>query len=161
MIAHQDSLRAFIFSLMPGSPDIDDVLQNTNAVLWKKKERFKVGTNFQAWAFKIARYQTRHQMDRYKRDGRLVFSDKIFDMIADTTPKDRSQDRIQVALDGCLEKLSDSQRALINGRYTPGRSLEQLAASGGKTAGSLRIALHRIREILKICVTNTLSKESA
>lgn len=161
MIAHQDSLRAFIFSLMPGSPDIDDVLQNTNAVLWKKKERFKVGTNFQAWAFKIARYQTRHQMDRYKRDGRLVFSDKIFDMIADTAPKDRSQDRIQVALDGCLEKLSDSQRELINGRYTPGRSLEQLAASGGKTAGSLRIALHRIREMLKSCVENTLAGESA
>ena len=72
MIAHQDSLRAFIYSLMPGSSDTDDVLQNTNAVLWQKRERFKAGTNFQAWAFKIARYQTRHQLDRYKRDGRLV-----------------------------------------------------------------------------------------
>ena len=161
MIAHQDSLRAFIFSLMPGSPDIDDVLQNTNAVLWQKRERFKGGTNFQAWAFKIARYQTRHQLDRYKRDGRLVFSDKLFDMIADTAPADRSQDRIQAALDRCLEKLSDGQRELINGRYTPGRSLEMLAASNGKTAGSLRIALHRIREMLKNCVENTLAGEAA
>lgn len=161
MIAHQDSLRAFIFSLIPGSPDIDDVLQNTNAVLWQKRERFKAGTNFQAWAFKIARYQTRHQLDRYKRDGRLVFSDKLFDIIADSAPTDHSQDRLQGALNRCMEKLGDKQRELINGRYTPGRSLEQMAVSSGKTAGSLRIALHRIRETLKICVENTLAGESA
>ncbi|MFT5633595.1 MAG: RNA polymerase sigma-70 factor (ECF subfamily) [Rubritalea sp.] len=31
---HQANLRAFIVSLMPGSPDVADVLQETNVILW-------------------------------------------------------------------------------------------------------------------------------
>jgi RNA polymerase sigma-70 factor (ECF subfamily) len=33
MTKHQGNLRAFIISLMPGSPNVADVLQETNAVL--------------------------------------------------------------------------------------------------------------------------------
>lgn len=162
MIAHQDKLRAFIYSLMPNSPDVGDVLQNTNAVLWQKRDKFEEGTNFLAWAFKIARYQVRHQHGRVKRDGRLVFSDKLISLIAETTPTDPSSlDRQMAALDGCLAKLTDKQRELINERYTPGRTLEQHAAELGRSAGSLRIALHRIRDILKTCVEKTLAAESA
>ncbi len=161
MIAHQDKLRAFIYSLMPNSPDVGDVLQNTNAVLWHKRDKFKEGTNFLAWAFKIARYQVQHQHGRSKRDGRLVFSDKLVNLIAESTPTDQSHDRRMAALDGCLAKLTDKQRALIDERYTPGHTLEQHAANLGRTAGSLRIALHRIRDILKTCVQKTLAAESA
>jgi RNA polymerase sigma-70 factor (ECF subfamily) len=161
MISHQDKLHAFIYSLMPGSPDVHDVLQNTNAVLWQKRDQFKHGTNFLAWSFKIARYQVQHQNGRNRRDGRLVFSDKLIELITETTPADRSHDKLLAALDGCLAKLGEKQRELINERYTPGRSLEQLAANTGRTAGSLRIALHRIRELLKNCVEQTLAQESA
>ncbi len=48
---------------------VDDVLQNTNVVLWTKRNEFKHGTNFLAWAFNIARYQVKHQHGRNKRDG--------------------------------------------------------------------------------------------
>lgn len=161
MIAHQTNLRAFIYSLLPNSPDVDDVVQNTNAVLWQKRDKFKAGTNFLAWAFKIARYQVQHQQGRLKRDGRLVFSDKLVSLIVETTPTDQSHDRRMTALDGCLAKLTDKQRELINERYTPGHSLEQHAGKAGRSAGSLRIALHRIREILKLCVEKTIAAESA
>jgi RNA polymerase sigma-70 factor (ECF subfamily) len=90
-----------------------------------------------------------------------VFSDKLIELITETTPADRSHDKLLAALDGCLAKLGEKQRELINERYTPGRSLEQLAANTGRTAGSLRIALHRIRELLKNCVEQTLAQESA
>ena len=162
MITHQTNLRAFIYSQMPGSPDVDDVLQNTNAVIWQKRDKFQEGTNFLAWAFQIARYQVRHQHGRAKRDGRLVFSDKLISLIAETTPTDPSSlDRRMAALDGCMAKLTDKQRELIDERYTPGHTLEQHAANLGRSAGSLRIALHRIRDILKTCVEKTLAAESA
>lgn len=161
MIAHQDRLRAFIYTLMPGSPDVGDVLQNTNAVLWQKRERFDINTNFTAWAFRIARYQTMHQLDRDKRDGRLVFSDDLLEAIAEPEPESQSHNRLLLALEGCMEKLSDHQRSLIRSRYTPGQSLEKLAAALGRSPGSLRIALHRIRDLLKICVEDRLAKESA
>ncbi|MFM1560763.1 MAG: hypothetical protein ACKJSK_15730 [Roseibacillus sp.] len=37
MTEHQGNLRAFIVSLMPGSPDVGDVLQESNAALWEKR----------------------------------------------------------------------------------------------------------------------------
>ena len=47
---HQGNIRAFVVSLMPGSPDVADVVQETNAALWIKRKNFKHGTNFIAHA---------------------------------------------------------------------------------------------------------------
>jgi len=161
LIAHQDKLRAFIYSLIPGSPYLADVLQNTNAVLWQKRGQFKADTNFTAWAFKIARIQVMRQLDRTKRDGRLVFSEKLMETIAEDPSAGENHDRLLGALEGCMEKLTDHQRSLISARYTPGQSLEKHAAELDRSPGSLRIALHRIRDLLKNCVENTLAEESA
>ena len=40
-----------------GNPDhADDTLQETNAVIWSKFDRFVLGTNFIAWSFPIVNY---------------------------------------------------------------------------------------------------------
>ena len=46
----QPSLRAFIVSLMPGSPDVQDVLQDVNVVIWEKMDSYESGSDFRAWA---------------------------------------------------------------------------------------------------------------
>jgi len=53
---HQADLWAYIISQMPGSPDVGDILQKNNLVLWTKQNQSKLGTNFRAWAFTIARF---------------------------------------------------------------------------------------------------------
>jgi RNA polymerase sigma-70 factor (ECF subfamily) len=161
MTEHQWAIRGFIVSLMPGSPDVGDVLQETNLVLWQKRDRFKPGTNFLAWASRIARYEVMHCRDRAKRAGSLPFSDELLNVLAESLTPDQSHETLLTALDGCLEKLNEKQRDLIEQRYTPGRSLEQHAEKIGTSAGSLRVALHRIRQSLKRCVENTLAKEMA
>jgi RNA polymerase sigma-70 factor (ECF subfamily) len=161
---HQGNLRAFVVSLMPGSPDVADVLQETNAALWQKRTKFEPGTNFLAWAFQIARYEVYRQRDRTKRLGRIVFSEKVVSLLADMEAPDDSDDsdeELMTALDGCLGKLTDTQRELVYERYTPGHSLEQHAARTGRSAGGLRIALLRIRETLKDCIEATLAGQSA
>ena len=161
MTKHQANLRSFIVSLMPGSQEVEDVLQNTNAVLWQKRGRFKQGTNFLAWAFKIARYEVMCQRNRTKRDGLIVFTDELLDVLTEMGPFEQSNEEVLAALDECLAKLGDGQRDLVEARYTPGRSLEQHAATVGRSPGSLRIALLRIRAILKDCIKTTLSAQSA
>ena len=37
LTAHQGVLHAFLVSLLPGNPDVDDILQRTNLVLWEKR----------------------------------------------------------------------------------------------------------------------------
>jgi len=161
MTEHQGSLRAFIISLMPGSPDVADVLQETNAVIWNKRDRFEHGTNFLAWAFQIARYEVLRQLDRQRSLGRVMFSGEVVELLADIEPQEDSAEDLLSALDHCLDKLSESQQELVRERYTPGHSLEDLAARTGRSAGGLRIALLRIREILRRCIEDTLATRSA
>ena len=161
MTEHQTSLRAFIISLMPGSPDVADVLQETNAVIWSKRDRFEYGTNFLAWAFQIARYEVLRQLDRQRSRGRVMFSGEVVELLADLEPPQDSSEELLSALDHCLDKLGESQQELVRERYTPGHSLEDLAARTGRTAGSLRIALLRIREILRRCVEDTLAARTS
>ncbi len=160
LVEHQDRLRAYIYTLIPGSQYVGDVLQNTNAVLWQKRKQFEHGTNFLAWAFNIARYQVKHQHGRDKRDGRLVFSDQLLERIGESAPTESPRNRLLDALDLCMAKLSGDQQKIVHARYTHGKSLEQYAKELGRTAGSLRTSLHRIRDALKICVENTISEQS-
>lgn len=161
MTGHQPNLRAFIVSLMPGSQDVDDVLQNTNAVLWQKRTRFKDGTNFTAWAFKIARYEVLNHRNRIKRDGLIVFTDRLIEVLTEMGPFEQTNEEVLAALDGCLANLNEDQRDLVRARYTPGRSLEQHAEAVKKSPGSLRIALLRIRAILRDCIETKLGTKFA
>jgi RNA polymerase sigma-70 factor, ECF subfamily len=157
LIAHQEDLRAFIHSLLPNSPAADDVLQNTNLVLWQKRSSFKMRTNFHAWAFKIARIQVQHQYDRAKRETRLVFSEELINHIADSVSASKPSERALTILEGCISKLNDKQRSIIDARYSSGKSLELYGKNTNTTAGSLRISLFRIRATLRRCLETSFA----
>ncbi len=159
MTQHQSVLRAFVVSLMPGSPDVGDVLQEANLVLWQKRDQFEEGSNFRAWAFTIARYEVMHQRDRAKRDGRLIFSDDLINALAEPSEKDSGSDEKQlIALDHCLGKLRKEDREIINHRYTVGKRLENLANHQSKSSGALRTSLFRVRAALKSCIEKKLTE---
>lgn len=145
---------------MPGSPDVADILQETNLVLWQKRNKFELGTNFIAWSFQIARYEVHRQRNRSRRHERIMFSEQLVDLLSDANSTYIEEENLHAALDKCMEQLNADQCEIIQERYTPGHSLEGYSASSGRTAGSLRIALLRIREKLRHCVENTLSTES-
>lgn len=54
---HQLELRAFVVAMMPGSAEVDDVVQETNKVMWKKRGEFEIGTSFKALMFSVAKFQ--------------------------------------------------------------------------------------------------------
>lgn len=160
MTQHQGVLRAFIISLMPGSQDVEDVLQETNLILWKKRSHFEVGTKFLSWAFTIARYEVMKRRSLTKRDHRLVFSDELVATLAEDDDGILAEERLLSTLEGCLSKLSNSEKDLIEHRYSPGKSLKRLAKKSGKSASGLRIALFRVRAALRSCVDNNLKGET-
>ena len=161
LTASQGRIRAFVVSLMPGSPDVGDVLQETNIVLWKSRGRYKPGTNFLAWAFTIARLEVLHYRTRAKRQRIVLLSDEVLEMMAEEMPDDVDHEAYLRALESCKAKLSDGQRELIDLRYRPGYSLEAHARETGKKAGALRVALLRIRQALRVCVEKTMKEHPA
>jgi len=152
MISCQSRLYAFILSLM-GDPDqANDVLQETNIVLWKKSDQFKLGTNFMAWVFKIARFQVMAYRQKKGRD-RHVFDDDAITCVADAFEElaNDPDDEI-IALSHCLNELQEEGRDLIEQRYKEGISVKLIAEQVGATANHVAVRLHRLRMALLKCI---------
>lgn len=161
LTASQGRIRAFLVSIMPGSPDVGDVLQETNIVLWKSRSRFRPGTNFLAWAFTIARLEVLHHRTRAKRQRLVLVSAELLDKLVEESTDTADHESYLRALESCKAKLSDKQRELIDMRYRPGYSLEQHARETGQTASALRVALMRIRTALRECVEKSIKQNFA
>lgn len=159
--AAQGRIRAFIVSLMPGSPDVGDVLQETNLTLWKSQARFRPGTNFLAWAFTIARFEVMHHRARSQRHNHSLLSDKLLNMLATEIPTTIHHEQYLQSLESCLSKLTDTQRELVQARYLPDHSIEAHAHITGRKASALRVALKRIRALLRDCVENSITEKFA
>ena len=90
-------------------------------VLWEKRDTFEEGTYFGAWACTVARYKVlEHRRKEARRNGVLIFNDELTEILSEKN-KDRPSDFLEDkrrALEHCLSKLSDQNRALLNARYT-------------------------------------------
>lgn len=155
----QGPVYGYLLTLIPDRSRARDLLQETNITLWKKAATFEEGTNFNAWACKIAYFHVlsfRRKMAREK----LVFDDDILDYLAerndDRLIQDFTKDR-NTALKACMQKLSDKQRKLVEERYKPGASVQRIAADQGRTVGAISQTLYRIRHNLMQCIEKTLA----
>jgi RNA polymerase sigma-70 factor (ECF subfamily) len=158
--SHQAALHRYILSLLPDRSLADDVLQETNLVLWRKAAEYDDSRPFLAWAFTIARYQVMAARRDASRD-RHVFNDQLVELLADEHPTDNDVTPLEEALQTCLGRLPDHQRALILARYEPGGSVQDLAKAHAKSPGALSILLLRIRKSLEDCIERQLGTRAS
>ncbi|MBN1395760.1 MAG: sigma-70 family RNA polymerase sigma factor [Pirellulales bacterium] len=157
LINCQPALYAYILSLLPNRDEAGDVLQDVNLVMWRRSDEYAEGTNFIAWAYKIARFKVlaRHR-DRHR--DRHIFDQRLFAALADQAERRASDPRgLASLLDDCLEELPANQRELIEERYSPGGSVGEMARRLGRSAAALSVALSRIRNSLLQCIHRKMS----
>ncbi|HZE98401.1 MAG TPA: sigma-70 family RNA polymerase sigma factor [Planctomycetota bacterium] len=152
MTGHQGRLFGYLFTLL-GDPDAaNDVLQETNVVLWRDCREFRPGSNFKAWAFRVAHFQVMAFRQRQIRD-RLVFEDEMLEVLASAAREtDDAFAARQEKLTDCLGRLAAPHRELIRRRYTDGESLEAIARGRDMTPNAVMQSLFRIRHSLMQCV---------
>ena len=155
----QRSLYAYVLTLVADPNATDDILQETNRVIWEKADQFEPGTHFFAWASKIAYFQTLAYLKTRSRE-RLRFDDELLARLADEVSRrhDVLEER-SAALRGCLNKLRAADRDLIRRRYEDGGSIAHVADTVGRTPQAIKQALYRIRGALLSCVDQALSVE--
>jgi len=154
LVAHQRQLYQYISTLLPRYHDADDVMQNTLMVLWEKFEQFDPGTNFYAWAKRIAYLQMRSYR-RQKNRLVTILDESVFEEIAARIESswDALQGRRRDAMARCAERLGPADRLLLRLRYEPGATIEEVARQLGRPAVSVRNSLARIRRVLCECIT--------
>ena len=153
----QSALYGCIRSLMGGSPEAADVLQEANRALWQKAAEYDPSRPFLPWAYRVAQFQVLAHRKRQSRD-RLVFDEELIGQLTDDLiGQAASGDRELRALAQCLEKLPGAQRELIAAKYERGEALDVVAARLEKPVNAVSAMLYRIRRALAECIERALS----
>ena len=156
----QRSLYAFILTLVRQAADAEDVLQETNVVLWRKAGEYDPTRDFVPWALRIAQLQALAHLKRQTRVP-MTFDEPLLALLAvEATRETAELDPRRHALMGCLQKLPEHQRKLIATRYEPGGSVNDLARRSGKSPKAISETLRRIRRVLLDCIERTVAREA-
>jgi RNA polymerase sigma-70 factor (ECF subfamily) len=155
---HQRRLFLYILAQIANPVEAEEILQETNLVIWKKYDQFQPGTSFFAWSSRIARLEVLRFLDRRQRD-RKRFRPELVEQLAEEALDDapRLEERRQ-ALTVCLGKLTPRDRRLIEQRYAPGENGKRLAEQLGRPANSVYQSLARIRRMLWECINRRLAE---
>lgn len=157
---HQHRILAYIFTLVPNRSDAEDLLQDTSVLLWEKFDQFAPGTDFVAWAFRIAFLTVANHRKRVAH-SKLFFSDDVLAAVAGRALEMVPElDIRRQALQQCLKRLDERDRRMIMARYEPGGDAQRAAQACGRSIQATYKALYRIRKALFDCITLRLAEES-
>jgi RNA polymerase sigma-70 factor, ECF subfamily len=158
LTAVQQPLTRYVRTLVPNRADADEVLQEANLHVWRHADEFEPGTNFAAWACRIAYFQVLTFRKRQSRN-RLQFCDALVEQLAQGGEPSLLQAGSDAeALDRCMAKLNQRDRQLMEMRYEPGATVEGVAQQVGRSKKAVYTALGRIRSWLLECMRQTAAE---
>lgn len=154
--ASQRRIHGFIRTLVYDTNEIDEVVQETNLALWEQASRFERGTDFMAWACRVAWFKVLESRRRRQRI-RLRFSDALLESLAHEALKEPAADDTRyVALIKCMAELPEKHRALLEMHYIKEMSQDAIGRLTNRKANAVAQMLFRIRTLLRDCVARRL-----
>ena len=165
----QRRIWAFVCTLVVDRADVEDVLQETNLALWKMADQFEPGTDFVAWACRIAYLRVLRQRSAAKR-LRIQLSDAVMGTLVmemldanrlDSLVAAEDFSRRQQALVKCLDELPERHRTMLRQHYEDGISLTDLGAPIGRNRRAVAQLFLRLRAALRSCIRRRLTLEIA
>jgi RNA polymerase sigma-70 factor (ECF subfamily) len=154
----QSDLRTFLVGMTPSRADADDVLQEVNLALWRKRDSYDRSRDFRHWAFAFAMTAIRS----FRRDSarsRTWFNDEALESLAQAWPTAASEsEEHRDALLSCLQKLGAVEQQYVTQYYGKQLSIQDLAASYGRPLSTVYKVLARARKQLRDCVERSLAQ---
>lgn len=147
----------YYLTMLLGDPHAaENVLQETSIVLWRKADEFAPGTNFSAWAHKVAYWQARAYVRDRGRD-RHVFSEELMSQLTSQSVSAAVEPESRLALRDCLKNVRREHLEMLRHRYEDGLPIRDIADAVGRTEVAVRAALMRLRRSLQRCIESKLS----
>ncbi|HYG76867.1 MAG TPA: sigma-70 family RNA polymerase sigma factor [Planctomycetota bacterium] len=156
-------LLAYLYAATGDSALAEDLVQETFVVAYQKRAELETVPSFGAWLRGAARNVLRRHFEKQAHQPMLLnltIMENLEKPAAELEQKHLDPDyeaaRISV-LRGCVQKLAQKSRLLIQGRYQENLSIEQLAKRTGLAPGSVPVILHRARAALLECITKKMA----
>ena len=149
----------YVAVLVPNVADAEDIVQQTALSLWEKFDAYDSSQPFTPWACRFALNKTKQWIERRQRwqallEGGLV--EELAQRREELRPELESRLKY---LEGCLNKLPQEQRSLVEGYYYRRHPVEKLSVASSRTVAATYKTLQRIRQALQSCIEDAAKPE--
>ena len=151
--ANQRRIFAYILTLVPSLNDADDIMQETSALMWERKNDFTPGSDFVAWGARIAYYKILDYRKKVNKSRRMMVLNEQFDQIEKKSlEQSRHIDHVINRLDECVKKLSKPDKQILNLRYSAMLSVKEISSRVNESVRTIYYKLSRIQGLLLRCI---------
>ena len=155
---HQSQIYGFLRAMVRRPEDAQDLHQQTLTVLWQKFEQFETGSNFLAWALRVAELEVR----KFRRERQPVsgLDDDVLSQLAHAMHSAAEAGDLserKSALRNCLAKLTDDEHALLKHIYIEQQQIKLVAEQLGRLPQSISNTLRRVRLALFECIERSVA----
>lgn len=153
LLEHRDAIFGYILALVRNWQSAEELFQEVSLVVLQKGQQGEAVERFLPWSREIAR---RMVLDHWKRGarGRRILGERALDAV-DRAFEERDEEPAATdllrSLRRCLEKLPGHLRRIVDLRYSESLPLDEIARRLERSAGSVQVALSRIRMRLHDC----------
>ena len=151
---NQSRVFRYIVALVSNLQDAEDILGETTLTLWREFGNFNSGSNFLAWARRIAHLRV---LEYYRGRSRKVPEDLLTVLARDFENREMEADPRLGFLAECRSKLRHSDQALLEQRYESNTPVQDLARQMGRPVNSVSKSLGRIRRALMECIQRAMA----
>lgn len=152
----QPIVASYVRSMILSFHDAEDVIQEVAVAFAMSFERYDPERPSVPWVLSIARHKVIDYI-RAKGQAPTVFDEKTLEFLARAyaSVQDESQE-IQEALQGCMQRLNERPRHVVNLRYMRDMSLTEIAQRLGMSNNAVYVMLHRVKDAQAECVQRKL-----
>jgi RNA polymerase sigma-70 factor (ECF subfamily) len=144
----------YVAVLVPNMADAEDIVQQTALALWEKFDAYDPNQPFTPWACRFALNKTRQWIERRQR-WQALLENGLAQELAQRREELRPEMETRLKhLEGCLSKLTEEQRSIVEGYYYRRDGIEKLAEHSGRAVAATYKTLQRIRQALQSCIEN-------
>jgi RNA polymerase sigma-70 factor, ECF subfamily len=154
--SYETKVRIIIAAILPSDDQVDDIVQETFVVAYRKLRDYEPGTEFGAWIKTIARHVALNERRGWMREQRLkrTFRAEIEHGIDGRLSEALAADGEEALerLGECLSKLGEPARTVLDAFYWQGHPSAQIAKARNQTDTWVRGMLFRARSALANCL---------
>ena len=156
-------LRVWLATHAPPGVDVDEVAQHSFIAAFTRLSDYKLGTNFAAWLFTIARFHLKTEVSRLRRvvDYHVRYAPDLLQRELErrsSEPPELQQARLD-HLQTCLGQLGEHLHRFIRWRYAEEIPLDEMAARSGRSVAAVKKQLWQLRRKLHKCVEASMAAE--
>ena len=149
----------YVAAMVPYVADAEDIVQQTALALWEKFDGYDPSQPFTPWACRFALNKTRQWLERRQR-WQVLLEGGLAEELAQRREELRPELEVRLRhLEGCLRKLPEAQRSLVEGYYYHRDGVEKLATNSGRSIAATYKTLQRVRPALQACIENAAIPE--